>query len=753
MNFDSITNQIYIVAFNEAKLQMHEYLCPEHILYSTLLFGLGREMIERSGGNPEKIMQALQTFFNQHVPKRETVEPVESAGLIFLIESAVRHANHSGKKEVNIGDVIVSFFELPESFAVYILKNNGVNKLALLNYIAHGLKLETEQSHSTTNKKNKDQEFMNTYAMNLTERARAGKLDKLIGREDILTRTIQVLCRRIKNNPIHIGEPGVGKTAIVEGIAQLIAGNKVPKPIQNANVYYIEISNIIAGTKYRGDFEERFLKLLELISKEENPIVYIDEIHTVVGAGAVSGSSVDAAGILKPYLAKGEVRFIGSTTFDEYKKHFEKDRAFSRRFQKIEVPEPTVEETIGIIEGIKEKYEAYHNVVYKKEIIEHVCKLADKYIQDRFLPDKAIDIIDETAALLRMNVQTEAPIIIQKEDVEKTISLTAKIPTESISSNEIDKLRNLSENLKKEIFGQDEAVEVIVSAIKSARSGLNEFEKPVASFLFVGPTGVGKTEVSKQLANLLGISLLRYDMSEYQEKHAVSRLIGAPPGYVGYEEGGLLTDAIKRTPYCVLLLDEVEKAHPDILNVLLQVMDYGSLTDNAGKKADFRNVILIMTSNAGATELGRRIIGFEEKVTKNEVIDKAVNKTFSPEFRNRLDEIVIFNGIDEKMAHAIAIKAIGKLQNRLKDKKIKMEATDDVIKYIVEKGISNIYGAREIMRVVEKDIKKKLTDYVLFGELAEGSKLYIDLRNGEIHVSKRKKRKSEADMKKINRSL
>ncbi|MFZ5987647.1 MAG: AAA family ATPase, partial [Bacillota bacterium] len=535
-----------------------------------------------------------------------------------------------------------------------------------------------------------------------------------------------------------VGDPGVGKTAITEGLARMIVENKVPKALKGSKIYYLDMGSLVAGTKYRGDFEERIKKVLNEIQSQEKAIVYIDEIHTIVGAGAVSDGAMDASNIIKPFLTQGILRFIGSTTYEEYKKYFEKDRALSRRFQKIDVTEPSIEDTYKILAGLKEKYEDFHRVKYTDEALHLAAELSAKYIQDRHLPDKAIDVIDETGAYVRLHSSNEEKVItIKEKDIERTVSSIARIPEQSVSRNEIAKLKDLDIRLKSEIFGQDNAVDTVVRAIKRSRAGFNENEKPVASLLFVGPTGVGKTELSRQLSSALDIPIIRFDMSEYQEKHTVARLIGAPPGYVGYEEGGLLTDAIRKTPYCVLLLDEIEKAHPDIFNVLLQIMDYATLTDNNGKKADFRNTVLIMTSNAGAREVGRTMIGFDKRSIDKGTITKEVERIFSPEFRNRLDDIVVFNHINEDMALLIAKKAVRKFEEKLKAKNIKLRVTRKCYKWLAEKGLSSIYGAREILRIVQDKIKTYFVDEVLFGELSKGGTAVIDIIDGEVKISKK----------------
>lgn len=742
MNLDSISNQIYIVAINEAKLQAHEYLLPEHFLYASLMFDVGKEIISSSGGIVELIISDLQKFFETYLKSQETENPVESYSFIKMFEIAAIQSRSSQRDIITIGNLIVAMFSLKESYACYIMKKNNVDKLSMLKYISHDMYDYYKEPTSTKNEKKNNNEktpehknILEKFTQNITQKAKDGLLDKLVGREDIMDRTIQVLCRRLKNNPLHIGNPGVGKTAIVEGLAQKIVDGLVPEQLLSANIFFIDIGTVIAGTKYRGDFEERLLKILEAIKETERPIIYFDEIHTIVGAGAVSGGGMDATSILKPFLTSGKIKFIGTTTFEEYKKYIEKDRALSRRFQRIDIEEPSLDETIKILQGIKDKYEQHHNVIYTDEIIKLICELTSKYMNDRYLPDKAIDAMDETGAYIRMKNKDDFEKVVTIKDIERTISLMVKVPVSSVSLSETKKIQNLEKSLKQTIFGQEKAIESVVSSIKLSKSGLNDTDKPIASLLFVGPTGVGKTEIAKQLSINLDIKLIRYDMSEYQEKHSISKLIGSPPGYVGFEEGGLMTEEIKKTPHCVLLLDEIEKAHPDILNVLLQIMDYGILTDNMGKKSDFKNVIIIMTSNAGAKELSKKIIGFEEKTYDLSRIDKEVEKFFSPEFRNRLDSIVVFNSINKEMAVLIAKKALNQLGDKLKNKNIDLKFTDNIINYVSLKGLSEKYGAREIIRVVNSEIKKLLVEEILFGGLAKGGLLTLDFSDGLVSYS------------------
>lgn len=765
MQLDNIVNEIITAAFNEAQMSNHEYFTPEHILYASLFFEEGIDIVENSGGNVKRLKKQITKFLKENIEIVEDAEPIQTIGIQTILSTAADHVMLSGKELVKIGDVIVAMYDDDESFASYFLRKQQMKRRDLLNYIAHGISVvDTFDFDSTTKNEveepvrftdneedieytydeeeeidnpNEKENFLSNFTVELTEKANSGEMDPLIGRQDILLRTLQVLCRRLKNNPVHVGESGVGKTAITEGLAQLIVENKVPKLLQGSKIYYLDMAALLAGTKYRGDFEERIKKVLSEISKEEKPIVYIDEIHTIVGAGAVSGGSMDASNILKPFLADGKVRFIGSTTYDEYKKHFEKDSALARRFQKIEVPEPSIEDTFDILMGLKDKYEDYHKVIYKEEALKTAVELSSKYIKDRFLPDKAIDIMDEAGAYARLYAgDNEENIVITVGAVEKIVASIAKIPEQSVSNNEVDILKNLDNNLKKQVFGQSTAIDTLVRAIKRSRAGFNEEDKPIASLLFVGPTGVGKTEISKQLSSSLAVPLIRFDMSEYQEKHTIARLIGSPPGYVGYEEGGMLIEAIKRNPYCVLLLDEIEKAHPDILNVLLQVMDYATLTDNTGKKADFRNVILIMTSNAGAREASKHIVGFGGRIGAEGAITKEVERVFSPEFRNRLDNIIAFNKIDEAMALQIAKKAMKQFEEKLLTKNIKLKVTDNLYAWLSKKGFSEEYGAREINRVVQKEIKTYFVDEVLFGELSKGGSAIVDIVDGKLTIIK-----------------
>jgi ATP-dependent Clp protease ATP-binding subunit ClpA len=757
MRIDDLLNEIITAAYNEAKDKNHEYLTPEHILYASLFFEEGIKLIKCCGGDIGTLKNDLNNYFKENIDIVENSKPIQTEGIQNILNKSAQHVLAAGKEIIKLGDIIIAIYDEESSFASYFLKKQEIQRLDILNYVTHGVSIVDEEEEYKIeinsevynedfedfsedfedNSEENKREFISKFTLDLTEKARKGEIEPLIGREDVLEKTIQVLSRRFKNNPVHVGEPGVGKTAITEGLARLIVEDKVPKALRGSSIYYLDMGSLLAGTKYRGDFEERIKKVLNKLRKKENVIVYIDEIHTIVGAGAVSGGSMDASNILKPFLLDGKIKFIGATTYDEYKKVFEKDRALSRRFQKIEILEPSVEDTYSILLGLKENYEKFHEVKYTEEALKAAAELSAKYMNDRFLPDKAIDVMDEVGAYVKLHKVDEGLVsIIGENDVQKVISSMAKIPEENVSENEIEKLKNLETTLKKYIYSQDKAIETVVRAIKRSRAGFNDEGKTVSNLLFVGPTGVGKTEISKMLAKTLGIPLIRFDMSEYQEKHSVAKLIGAPPGYVGYEEGGILTEAVRKKPYCVLLLDEIEKAHPDIFNVLLQIMDYATLTDNTGKKADFRNVILIMTSNAGAAKAQKSEIGFGERKLNNVEMQKEVEKVFSPEFRNRLNDVVMFNNMDKDMALLIAKKAIDEFGEKLSKKNIKIRVTEDCYKWIAEKGYSSVYGAREILRFVQQNIKPYFVDEVLFGNLTSGGTSIIDVKEGEVLIKK-----------------
>ncbi len=748
MKISESLNQIIMAAYAEANARNHEFVTPEHLLYSALFFDEGAEIIKNCGGDPDHLKKMLVKHLLESNPVVKGARSIQSMGFQNVLERAVWHTTSAQKDVLELGDILVSILDEKESFASFFLKKEGVNRLTLLNYISHGVSVVPEAApmqqadkqmkepapgREAKEEESEQSKVLKAFTTELTAKAQAGEIDPLIGREDILERTIQVLCRRFKNNPVHVGEPGVGKTAITEGLAQRIADGKVPNRLKGLKVYSMDMGALLAGTRFRGDFEERMKRVIADLQKQEKVILFIDEIHNIVGAGAVSGGSMDASNILKPALASGKLRCIGSTTYDEYRKYFEKDGALSRRFQKVEVPEPTVGETFQILQGLKSRYEEYHHVSYSEEALRAAAELSYKYINDRRLPDKAIDVIDEAGAIA--NMDSDAPStekVIDLRHIEAVIAKIARIPEKSVSSSELDRLKDLETDLRNKIFGQDNAVELVVEAIKRSRAGFREPHKPIASMLFVGPTGVGKTELARQLAATMGVPLLRYDMSEYQEKHTVAKFVGAPPGYVGYEEGGLLTEAIRKNPHSVLLLDEIEKAHADIFNTLLQVMDYATLTDNNGKKADFRNVVLLMTSNAGARDIGRQTIGFEAKAINRDAVFPAIEKTFSPEFRNRLDAVVNFNGLTDDVVLRIVKKAIDEFGTQLQEKKVELRVTDRCYEWLANRGYSPEFGAREIARLVQDKIKRFFVNEVLFGKLKEGGCALADIEDDEV---------------------
>ncbi len=742
-------------AYQDAKQRHHEYLTAEHVLYAAAFFELSREILTSCGANPDEIKQELEEHLAEHVPVVKDSEPIQSSGFEDVIQRALFHTEASQKETVDIGDILVSILDEEQSFGAYFLKKSGVTRYNLLKTISHGGILQdsdggkdeftdeepepqdgAEDEAKQPRKKKKD--ALSQFTRDLTVAAKAGELEPLIGREDILERSIQVLCRRLKNNPILVGDPGVGKTAVAEGLAARIADGTVPKVLREYSVFALDMGSLLAGTRYRGDFEERLKAVIGELERREHVILFIDEIHTIVGAGAVSGGSMDASNLLKPALQGGHIRCMGSTTYDEYKKFFDRDRALSRRFQKIELKETTPDETYEILLGLKDRYEEYHDVTYTDAALKSAVDLSAQYINDRFLPDKAIDVIDEAGAYMRIQAykdDTETHYTLDEPEIERIIAKIAQIPERSVSVSEKDRLQNLETELKGRIYGQDHAVETIVQAVKRSRAGFRQPDKPVANFLFVGPTGVGKTELATQLANILGIAMHRIDMSEYQEKHTVARLVGSPPGYVGYEEGGLLTDAIRKTPHAVLLLDEIEKAHQDVFNVLLQVMDYATLTDNAGRKADFRNVIIIMTSNAGARDLGKALIGFGDRKVSESAVKDAVERVFAPEFRNRLDKIVTFNGLGEEIVLQIVDKEIRFFGTQLAEKNVEIEVSEEARKWIAHEGFSDEFGARNIARLVQDKIKAYFVDEVLFGELVEGGRAKVELKEDEIVIN------------------
>ena len=749
MKISENLNQIIMAAYAEANTRQHEFVTPEHLLYAALFFDEGSDIVENCGGSADHLKKVLAKHLREINPVVKGVRSAQSMGFQNVLERAVWHTTSAQKDLLELGDILVAMLDEKESFASFFLKQEGVTRLALLNYISHGVSFIPETMHAQQEDKQiqsgkldgeikeeaEQSKVLKSFTTELTAKALAGEMDPLIGREDILERTIQVLCRRFKNNPVHVGEPGVGKTAITEGLAQRIASGKVPNRLKGLKIYSLDMGALLAGTRFRGDFEERMKRVITDLQKQEKVILFIDEIHSIVGAGAVSGGSMDASNILKPALASGKIRCIGSTTYDEYRKYFEKDGALSRRFQKIEVPEPTTDETHQILQGIKNRYEEYHHVSYTEEALHAAAELSHKYINDRRLPDKAIDVIDEAGAIANMDSDESCTDkVIDLRHIETVVAKIARIPEKSVSSSELDKLRDLETDLQTKIFGQDNAVRLVVEAITRSRAGFREPHKPIASMLFVGPTGVGKTELARQLAATLAVPLLRYDMSEYQEKHTVAKFVGAPPGYVGYEEGGLLTEAIRKNPHAVLLLDEIEKAHADIFNTLLQVMDYATLTDNNGKKADFRNVIILMTSNAGAREIGKQTIGFESSPVNRNAVFPALERTFSPEFRNRLDAVVNFNNLTNEVVLQIVKKAIDEFKVQLREKKVELQVTDRCYAWLAGKGYSPEFGAREIARLVQDRIKRFFVNEVLFGKLSKGGMAVADIENDDVTV-------------------
>ena len=749
MKITKTVNDILVEAYKIANNKRHEYVTPEHLLLASLKNKRFLEAIKGCGGDAQKLTDNLNDYLDKYVSKVEGKDAKESFGMENILFIATQQAVFSGKNKIDLEHIISALYELENSYAVYYLNEQGINKRDLLFDLCHReseIMLENSNDEifldNNLNDEYDDAEkldketIIKKYAKNLTQEVNQINKDPLIGRQDILDRTIQILCRRTKNNPIHVGEVGVGKTAITLGLAKLIVEKKVPEKLKNAEIFSLDVGSLLAGTRYRGDFEERMKVLLDEIMTRENPIVYIDEIHTIVGSGALEGGSLDGASLIKSYLLEGKIKFIGATTYDEYKKYFEKDKGLSRRFQIIDVKEPSKDEAVKILEGLKKNFEDYHNVKYTNRALVSAVNLSSKYINDRYLPDKAIDIIDEAGAYMSMVRKDRRTKKIDEGIIEKIIAKMCNIPKETVEGNEVQSLKNLEATMKKNIFGQDTAIENVVRCIKMSRAGLNDENKPVASMLFVGPTGVGKTEIAKVLANSLGIEFVRFDMSEYGEKHAASKLIGSPPGYVGYEEGGLLTDTIRKKPNCVLLLDEVEKAHRDILNVLLQIMDYATLTDNKGRKADFKNVIIIMTSNAGARYVGKNLVGFLDREVKKDVINEEVKKFFSPEFRNRLDKIIVFNDIDKDMSINIVKKQLAIFNERLKNKNINVTFRESVIEYIADTGTSKEFGAREILRVINTQLKPLLVDKILFDDLRDGLKYDIDYEMGKFKLNK-----------------
>ena len=723
--------------FDKAHEANIQYLTVEHLLLMILSDYEVDEFFKSKTVSAETIKNELNDHIAKNSLKRldqqKSVQP--TLGFQRVLQRAVFHIQSSGQGVVKPINILVAIFSEKESHSVFLLNKYKISRLDVVSYLSHGSKKKEQPSDkdklSSENSDEVNSSKENEFLINLNDQVKDNKIDKIIGRKKEIDRLIQILCRRNKNNPLLVGESGVGKTAIAEGLAYLVSKNNVPTIMSGVIVYSLDIAALIAGTKYRGDFEKRLKSVLSFLSNQNNPILFIDEIHTIIGAGSASGGSLDVSNLLKPALGKGEIRCIGSTTFQEYRGIFNQNQALSRRFQKIDVVEPSFDECEEILMGIKDIYEDYHSVKYTDESIKSAVELSSKYINDRFLPDKAIDVVDETGALLNINRKNDKEINVSKSDIEATIAKITKIPEQSITSNDKKSLKNIETNLKRVIFGQDKAVETLSNAIKLSRVGLRDENKTIGSFLFTGPTGVGKTEISKQLSEILGIELIRFDMSEYMERHTVSRLIGAPPGYVGFDQGGLLTEAIVKSPHCVLLLDEIEKAHPDIFNILLQVMDAGVLTDNNGRKSDFRNVILIMTTNIGAELLSKRNIGFSKTTNESDAMN-SLNKLFSPEFRNRLDETIQFNYLDKNVILSIVDKFLTKLQAQLDKKNVEINVSSKVINWIADNGYDKEMGARPMERFISQNIKKPLVDKLLFGSLKGGGLIKLDIEKGKL---------------------
>ena len=751
------------MAFVEARQQRHEFITVEHLLMALLDNPSAAEVLRACAANIEDLRKSLATFIKENTPTvggTEEVDTQPTLGFQRVIQRAIMHVQStgSGKKEVTGANVLVAIFGEKDSHAVYYLHQQGVTRLDVVNFIAHGIKKsdppeptksnesggpEGEKDEGASGNNDAKGSPLEQFTQNLNQLARDGKIDPLIGREHEVERVIQVLCRRRKNNPLLVGEAGVGKTAIAEGLAWRITQGEVPEVLADATVYSLDMGALLAGTKYRGDFEQRLKGVLKQLKDHPNAVLFIDEIHTLIGAGAASGGTLDASNLLKPALSSGAMKCIGATTFTEYRGIFEKDAALSRRFQKVDVIEPTVEQTVEILKGLKSRFEEHHSVKYAAGALQAAAELSAKYINDRHLPDKAIDVIDEAGAAQRILPAAKRKKTITRSEVEEIVAKIARIPPQSVNSDDRGKLKSLDRDLKSVVFGQDPAIDALAAAIKMARSGLGKPDKPIGSFLFSGPTGVGKTEVAKQLAYVLGIDLIRFDMSEYMERHAVSRLIGAPPGYVGFDQGGLLTEAVTKKPHSVLLLDEIEKAHPDVFNVLLQVMDHGTLTDNNGRKSDFRNVIIIMTTNAGAETMNKSTIGF---TTKREQGDEMgdIKRLFTPEFRNRLDAIVNFRSLDEEIILRVVDKFLLQLESQLAEKKVEVTFTDVLRKHLAQTGFDPLMGARPMQRLIQDTIRRALADELLFGRLVDGGRLTVDLDDkGEVLLDIQPPKKSD----------
>ncbi|GJM12980.1 MAG: ATP-dependent Clp protease ATP-binding subunit ClpA [Pseudohongiella sp.] len=740
-------------AFRGARRKRHEFMTVEHLLLALLDNEVASSVLLACDCDMSRLRGELVDFVDNNTPlipeSDENRDTQPTLGFQRVLQRAVFHVQSSGKREVTGANVLVAIFSEQESQAVYFLRGQDIARIDIVNYITHGISKvpgqggegeaplgQTEEEAATDSSSNP----LESFATNLNREAEQGRIDPLIGREEEVTRVIQVLSRRRKNNPLLVGESGVGKTAVAEGLAKHIVEGNVPDVLSESVIYSLDLGALLAGTKYRGDFEKRFKALLGELKKQPHAILFIDEIHTIIGAGAASGGVMDASNLLKPVLTSSDLRCIGSTTYQEYRGIFEKDRALSRRFQKIDVDEPDVDTTYRILKGLKSRFEEHHELRYSDKALKAASELAGRYINDRFMPDKAIDVIDEAGAFQRLQPTSKRKKVIQVNDMEKVVASIARIPPKHVSNSDVDALKNIEPNLKMVVFGQDKAIDSLATAIKLSRAGLNDGEKPIGSFLFSGPTGVGKTEVSRQLAKIMGIELLRFDMSEYMERHTVSRLIGAPPGYVGFDQGGLLTEAVSKNPHCVLLLDEIEKAHPDVFNLLLQVMDHGTLTDNNGRQADFRNVILIMTTNAGAQEMSRSSIGFTEQDHTTDGME-IIKKAFTPEFRNRLDSIIQFGALTEETIRTVVDKFLVDLQVQLDEKKVLLDVDESAVDWFVKHGYSESMGARPMARLIQEKLKKELAEDILFGKLsANGGEVHVSCKDDELvlDISERK---------------
>ena len=731
--------------FNEARDQHHEYVTVEHLLFALLDNISAAQVLRACGANLNELHSELSKFIQDNSPlltESDEHDTQPTLGFQRVLQRAVFHVQSSGKKEVNGANVLVAIFGERESHAAYFLNQQEVNRLDVVNYISHGIAKISEDEHGHESESAEEEHLagdesgsspLEKYAVNLNQLAEQGKIDPLIGRQHEIERTIQILCRRRKNNPLYVGEAGVGKTAIAEGLAKKIVDGEVPDVIADNVIYSLDLGALLAGTKYRGDFEKRLKNIISQLKKQEGSILFIDEIHSIIGAGAASGGVMDASNIIKPVLASGEIKCIGSTTYQEYRGIFEKDRALARRFQKIDVTEPTINETVKILEGLKSRFEEHHQIRYTHQSLRSAVELADRHITDRHLPDKAIDIIDEAGASQQLVTPSRRKKTIGVTDIENIVARIARIPAKNVSSSDKDVMKNLERNLKMVVFGQDKAISTLSTAIKMARSGLGNPEQPVGAFLFAGPTGVGKTEITKQLAGIMGIELIRFDMSEYMERHTVSRLIGAPPGYVGFDQGGLLTEEINKHPHSVLLLDEVEKAHPDVFNLLLQVMDHGTLTDTNGRKTDFRNVIIVMTTNAGAERISRASVGFTHQDHSSDAME-AIKTTFSPEFRNRLGAIILFDALDAKTIANVVDKFIVELEVQLDGKKVLIDVDESARKWLGIHGYDKNMGARPMARLIRDKIKKPLAEELLFGKLEHGGDVLVSENDGKLTI-------------------